>query len=85
MNINPEIREVVLKIEDHANQYPDDELGNENLLLSLYDHMEPFKEVMDLTTEVEMDYLCNQYPGFYRFGKLLEDIALGVSDDVIAE
>ena len=51
--------------------------------MSLADHMDQFKMIMDITNEIEMNYLCNQYPGFYRFGKLLEDIAIGISEGAI--
>lgn len=77
MKINSETLIQVKDIETHANQYPDDNIGNEHLLISLYDHMEPFKEVLDSTNDAEMDYLCDQYPGFFRFGKLLEVISSG--------
>lgn len=44
--------------------------GDEALLVSLYDHMATFKQVMDCSTAEEMDLLCERYPGFYRFAKL---------------
>ncbi len=83
MNINPDVRAKVERINIHTNRYPETDAGNEGLLVSLYDYMESFKEIMDGTNEIEMDYLCNQYPGFYRFGKLLEMIASGVADGII--
>ncbi|EOZ4487656.1 hypothetical protein ACQLT9_004526 [Salmonella enterica subsp. diarizonae] len=37
---------------------------------SCYDYMEAFKRVMDSTSKVQMDYICQQYPGYFRFAKL---------------
>lgn len=71
-------------IDAHVNRYPDDVTGDEHLLPTIYDYMDAFKRIMDSTTSVQMDYLCLQYPGFYRFAKLLESIAEGISDGTIA-
>ena len=45
--------------------------------------MDAFKRVMESTTTVQMDYLSLPYPGFYRFGKLLETMAQGISEGSI--
>ena len=71
-------------IDAHVNQYPADATGDEHLLSTIYDYMDAFKRIMDSTTSVQMDYLCLQYPGFYRFAKLLESIAESISDGTIA-
>ena len=42
-----------------------------------------FKEIIDTTTREQMDALCEKYPGFYRFAKLLETIAQGIHDGTI--
>jgi hypothetical protein len=70
-------------IDAHVRQYPDNPLGTEQLLTTIYDYMAAFKRIMDSTTSVQMDYLCQQYPGFYRFAKLLESLAQGISDGAI--
>ena len=42
-----------------------------------------FKKLMDSTTHEQMDALCELYPGFYRFAKLLETLAQGIQDGTI--
>ena len=42
-----------------------------------------FKELLDTTTHAQMDALCERYPGFYRFAKLVESIAQGIHDGTI--
>jgi hypothetical protein len=83
MNLSAEQLQLAMLIDAHVNQYPDTELGNEQLLQTTYDYMDAFKRVMDSSTRVQMDHLGQQYAGFYRFGKLLEAIAQGVADGVI--
>ena len=39
------------------------------ILVSMYDHMNSFKQVIDTTTEEEMNQLCLQYTGFYKYSK----------------
>jgi len=34
-------------------------------------------------THEQMDALCELYPGFYRFAKLLESVAQGIQDGTI--
>ncbi len=83
MNLNAEQIQLAKLIDAHANQYPDTTLGTEQLLANTYDYMDAFKRIIDSTTSVQMDYLCQQYPGFYRFAKLLESLAQGISDGAI--
>ena len=83
MNLSAEQRQLAMLIDAHVNQYPDTELGDEQLLRTIYDYMDAYKRVMDGSTRAQMDYLYQQYDGFYRFAKLLEAIAQGIDDGVI--
>lgn len=83
MGITEEQLELVKRINRYVNQFPENEVGTEQLLATLYDHMNSFKNVMDTTTSVQMDYLSQNYSGFYRFAKLLEWLAQGISDGTI--
>ena len=47
------------------------------------DYMDAFKRIMGSATPAQMDYLCQQYAGFYRFGLLLESLAQGIAEGVI--
>ena len=57
--------------------------GVAELLRSCYDYMEAFKRVMDSNSRIQMDYICQQYEGFYRFVKLMEALACGIADGSI--
>ncbi len=44
------------------------------------DWMDGFKMLMDTLTPDEFDWLFQEYPGFYRFSKMMEKIAQGCAD-----
>ncbi len=67
-------------IDHHVTQIVGAGGGDEELLLSMSDYLERFKQVMDASTQSEMDSLCERFPGVYRFTKLLELIAQGIAD-----
>lgn len=83
MNLSAEQIQLATLIDAHVNRYPDTPLGNEQLLRTIYDYMDAFKRIIDSSTRVQMDYLSQQYSGFYRFGKLLESLAQGIADGEI--
>lgn len=49
------------------------------LLVAMTDHMDDFKQLLNSSSAEEMDLLCDRYPGFYRFGKVLERLAEGIA------
>ena len=36
-----------------------------------------------IVPHIQMDYICQQYDGFYRFAKLMERMAQGIADGII--
>jgi len=80
MDLAAEQIQLATMIDAHVNRYPESQLGDEHLLRSTYDYMDAFKRIMDSSTPVQMDYLCQQYSGLYRFGKLLESLAQGIAE-----
>ena len=57
---------------------------DENILMNLYDYMGTFKELLDTSTRFEIDELCERFDGFYKFAKILEQIAEGISNGTIS-
>lgn len=53
--------------------------GDEELLVSMVDYMSTFKQLMVLSTETDMNTLCQQYSGLYTFSHLLERLAGGIA------
>ena len=58
--------------------------GDTEILQNSLAHMTTFKELLDTTTHEQMDNLCEIYPGFYRFAKLIENLAQGIHDGTIS-
>jgi len=58
--------------------------GDTELLEKGFMHIATFKELMDLSTQEQMDSLCETYLGFYRFANLLEKLAQGIQDGTIS-
>lgn len=83
LNLTAEQRRLAKTVHDYASRFLLSENGHAQLLQGCYDYMEAFKRVMDSTSKVQMDYICQQYPGYFRFAKLMERLAQGVADGVI--
>lgn len=49
------------------------------LLVVMSDDKDSFQQLIDSSSAEEMDLLCDRYPGFYRFGKVLERLAEGIA------
>lgn len=47
MNLSAEQQQLAKLIDAHVNQYPETELGDEQLLPTIYDYMDAYKRVMD--------------------------------------
>ena len=56
-------------------QSSSDEQADEQILENMIDYMEPFKQLLDTCTKLEMNLLIQRYDGFYRFANLLERLA----------
>ncbi|AWK15684.1 arylsulfatase regulator [Candidatus Fukatsuia symbiotica] len=83
IDLSAEQRHMIKLIDDYAAKFPLSEVGDEQLLSTCYDYMGAFKRILDSTSKRQMDYICQQYDGFYRFAKLMEMLAQGLADEVI--
>lgn len=70
-------------VHDYTCRFPTTENGDALLLQGCYDYMKAFKQVMDSASKVQRDYICLQYPGFFRFAKSMELLAKGIADGII--
>ncbi|EYU13277.1 hypothetical protein [Photorhabdus aegyptia] len=75
IELNAEQLQMVSIIHNHAIRYPLTETGDEQLLQTCYGYMDMFKLVINSTSRIQIDYICQQYDGFYRFAKLMEMLA----------
>ena len=75
---------LAVTIDKHVNKIIADGGGDEQLLASMYDQMSSFKQLIDTCSSEEMDILCQKYDGFYRFAKLLENLAGGIANKTVS-
>lgn len=83
IKLNAEQLQLVKIINDHALRFPNTETGEADLLQTCYDYMDAFRQVIDSSSRIQIDYICQQYDGFYRFAKLMENLARGIADGII--
>ena len=80
MSLSEEKRYLAGTINEYVNVVVAKGGGDEQILQNMYDHMANFKMLMDTCSGQEMGMLCQQYSGFYRFVKLMEDLAKAIAD-----
>ena len=83
LNLTAEQLQLASLIDAHVSRYPDTDRGDEQLFVTLTDYLDAFKRILDSATPVQMDYLCQRYPGFYRLALLLESLAQGIAKEEI--
>ena len=84
MSLTEQQASLAVTIDRHVNKVIASGGGDEELLVSMSDQMGTFRQLLDTCSREEMDSLCQQYDGFYRFAKLLENLAQGIKDGTIS-
>ncbi|MDY1039012.1 arylsulfatase regulator [Lelliottia sp. CFBP8978] len=83
IELSAEQHQLAKIVHEYACRFPSTENGDAHLLQGCYDYMETFKQVLDSSSKIQIDYICQQYNGFFRFAKLMELLAQGIADGVI--
>ncbi|RMU70413.1 hypothetical protein ALP24_200085 [Pseudomonas syringae pv. aptata] len=83
LDLSAEQHQLAKIVHDYASRFPSTESGDSQLLQGCYDYMLAFKQVLDSSSKVQMDYICLQYSGLFRFAKVMELLAQGIADGVI--
>lgn len=80
VTIKPDILAMAEKIHHHVVSIESQGGGHEQLLFILNDHADDFKVILEGADKHQLNYLTQNYNGFYRFAKIMENLAQGVSD-----
>jgi hypothetical protein len=83
MPLTDKQRELASQIDRFVRTTPQQGGGDEALLVRAFDYMPAFKQLVDMTSHAQLLELCTIYPGFFRFAKLLEQLAQGIQDGKI--
>jgi len=70
---------IAASIDKAVSAFRDTAAGMEHLHFSMYEYMPDFKRIPDTAAPDDLDMLCEQYPHFYRFAKLLEQLAESIA------
>jgi hypothetical protein len=66
----------------HIDNYVKNILQNggtdQDIMINMYDYMSGFKDLLDQLSGQEIDLICQQYEGFYKFANILEKVAQGI-------
>lgn len=81
--LKAENRRMAARIDERIKQL--DALGMEEMeiLPAMEEYMADFRQVMMRARGQEMDALCGEFAGFYRFAKILETLASGIASGEI--
>jgi hypothetical protein len=55
------------------------------ILAAMADHMPAFHQLLSTTQPGDIDQLTREFPGFYRYAKILESLATGIQSGAIPE
>lgn len=66
------------RIHRRITQRPNNGASDMEIFANMANYMEDFKSLIDTCSPSEMDRLCARYEGFYRYAKILEEIAQGI-------
>lgn len=75
-------KDFIIMLDEKARQILK-EGGQEALLMSLATKMNAMKEIMDASTEDELNAYCEKYEGFFQYMKLLEQLAYASSQGLL--
>lgn len=84
MSLTEKQKEIIVDIDKRANKILKNGGGDEELLMSLYDVMSDLKEIIDSPDKHKLNAYCQKYNGFYRYMKLLENLAIGIANGTIS-
>src|SRR5688572_6183205 len=78
-----ENRRMAARIDERIKQLDASGMQEAEILLAMEEYMADFRHVMVHASGREMDALCGEFAGFYRFAKILETLASGIASGEI--
>lgn len=76
----PQQIQIAYHIEQYVRSIEKQGKGDAEILEGMYAYMDDFKYLLDTTQDGQMDLLCTQLDGFYRFAKLMENLARAIAN-----
>lgn len=80
MPLNEKQEKLIIRIDKKVNQMIEKGESDVAILASLADIMGDLKSIISSPDKSELNNYTQKYPGFYRFMKILENLARGISN-----
>ena len=80
MSLTTEQKQTLISIDQRANQILLAGGNEEDLLKAMHFIMNDLKKIIGASTHNELNAYCQKYNGFYRFMKLMEKLAVAISN-----
>lgn len=84
MPLNEKQEKLIIYIDRKVNKMSEKNKSDINILASLADVMSELKSIINSPDKNVLDKYTQKYPGFYRFMKILETLARGISNGSIS-
>lgn len=84
LSLTKKQKQLIVNIDKRVNRILENGGGDEELLMFLYDVMGDLKNIIDSSAKHKLDTYYQKYDGFYRYMKLLEKLAVGISNGTIS-
>ena len=81
--LNPNQLETALHIDTTMKALLAEGCDEMDILVRMFDHMEPFKRLLDTAPREGLDVVTTRFPGFFMYTKLLENVAGGIASGEI--
>lgn len=78
MHLSPEQIRIASAIDAKVEQLIAAGCDDTAVLAEMYEEMPNFKRLLDTAGHDGMDALCVRFPSFYRYAKILENLAAGI-------
>lgn len=83
MSLNGKQLEIALKIDVRVRELERAGANEVEIFMEMSDLMPDFKQLMETARQAGMDELTARFDGFYRYAKILENIAVGIESGEI--
>lgn len=83
MSLHPEQKDLIVTIDKKVKALLAQGGNDETLLVEMLELMPAIKSLLDSAPKKEIEMYFYEYDGFYRYMKVLENLAQGIADERI--
>jgi hypothetical protein len=84
VSFDPKNEELIIKINKKVNNLAARNADDTTIMMETFKFMDDIKKIIDSCPQDQLDIYTQKYKGFYRFMKILENLAAGIADGTIS-